>query len=119
VDFAIDAEGSVYIVMSDGVVARYSGGTPEPFAMANFPTEDSMRSVVSMFLNSNPVAQNIYFINRDERTIYETTHAGTFVASYRPEDEDLFTQVAHAVEDANKRIIYVMSGNTVLAFRRG
>jgi hypothetical protein len=119
VDFAIDTPGSIYILRSDGSVLRYNGGTPEPFTLDAFPTEQSMRSAAAMFLNTNPIAQNIYFVDRENRTIYETTQRGTFVNSYRSEDESLFTEIAYALEDANKRIIYVLSGNSVLAFRRG
>lgn len=119
VDFAIDTPGSIYILLSDGTVARYNAGLPEPFTLDAFPTEDAMRSADSMFLNTNPIAQNIYFVDRANRTIYVTTYRGTFVDSYRAEDESMFTEIAHVVEDSNKRIVYVMSGNSVLAFRRG
>jgi hypothetical protein len=119
VDFAIDTPGSIYILMSNGVVVRYSGGTAEPFSLDAFPTEDAMRSADSMFLNSNPVSQYIYFVDQANRTIYRTSYRGTFAASYRAEDESMFTEIAHVVEDSNKGIIYAMSGNSVLAFRRG
>ena len=119
VDFAIDTPGSIYILLSDGTVARYNAGTPEPFTLDAFPTEDSMRSADSMFLNTNPIAQSIYFVDRANRTIYVTTYRGTFVDSYRAADENMFTEIAHVVEDSNRRIVYAMSGNSVLAFRRG
>ncbi len=119
VDFAIDTPGSIYILLSNGLVVRYNGGIAEPFTLDAFPTEDAMRSADSMFLNTNPIAQNIYFVDRSTRTIYATTYRGTFVNSYRAEDESMFTEIAHVVEDSNKRIVYVMSGNSVLAFRRG
>ena len=119
VDFAIDTPGSVYILLADGSVLRYNGGTPEPFTLDAFPSEQSMRSAVSMFLNTNPIAQNIYFVDREDRTIYETTQRGTFVNSYRADDESLFDGISFALEDATKRIIYVLSGDWVLAFRRG
>jgi hypothetical protein len=33
-------------------------------------------------------------------------------------DETLFTQLANVVPDSNQGIVYVLSGNSVLAFRR-
>ncbi|MCI0352190.1 MAG: hypothetical protein L0Z53_22450, partial [Acidobacteriales bacterium] len=119
VDFAIDAEGTVYILTGDGEMLRYISGTREGFDFANFPEQESLTGVTSMFLSTNPVDLMVYFVNPSNRTIFQTTYTGAFVNSYRAENEEQFAQVADVVVDANKRIMYVLSGSLVLAFRRG
>jgi hypothetical protein len=119
VDFAIDAEGTVYILTSGGEMLAYTSGTRDNFDFAMFPQQEALTGVTSMFLSINPTDQYIYYVNPTNRTIYQTTYSGAFVNSYRAENETLFTQIADVVVDANKRIIYVLSGNSVFAFRRG
>lgn len=118
VDFGIDTPGSIYIVMSNGDAQRYTGGQRVGFSFANFPDDQPPSSARAMFLNTNPIAQVIYFVNRDERTIFETTHAGTLVNSFRAEEEELFAEVAGVVADSPKQLIYVTSGNSILVFNR-
>ncbi|HLU11062.1 MAG TPA: hypothetical protein VK003_15430 [Oceanobacillus sp.] len=119
VDFAIDAEGTVYILTSGGEMLRYTSGNRQGFDFANFPEEGALRGVTSMFLSTNPVDLMVYYVNPTNRTIYQTTHAGAFVNSYRAENESQFEQIADVVVDPNRRIMYVLSGNSVYAFRRG
>ncbi len=68
-----------------------------------------------MYLNSAPIAQGIFITNRSNRTIYETTLAGTFSASYRVVNEDQFASLAGVVSDANQQVIYALSGNSIFA----
>jgi hypothetical protein len=119
VDFAIDAEGTVFILTSGGEMLTYTSGTRDSFDFANFPEQESLTGVSSMFLSTNPTDLMIYYVNPTNRTIFQTTHSGAFAYSYRAENEAQFAQVADVVVDANKRIMYVLSGNSVLALRRG
>lgn len=117
-DFAITSAGDVYLLLEQGVVVRFTGAEIQPFAFSGFPQGQSITANRAMFLNLNPIAQGLYFVNRETRTVYETTMAGTFINSYRATDEELFAQVANVVADSDQQIVYVLSGNSLLAFRR-
>ncbi|MEO8397372.1 MAG: hypothetical protein ABI700_30525, partial [Chloroflexota bacterium] len=74
VDFSINAAGDLYLVTNTGQVARFRGGEQQDFAFSGFGTQ-SMNGPDSMFLNTNPIAQGLFFTERDQRTIFETTMA--------------------------------------------
>ena len=117
VDFSINAAGDLYLLTSTGQVARFRGGEQQDFAFSSFGTQ-SMNAPNSMFLNTNPIAQGLYFSERDQRTVFETTMAGTFIRAYRADNDNLFAQLANVVADTNQGVIYALSGNSVLAFQR-
>ena len=119
VDFAIDTPGALYILYSDGAMIKFNGGERVPFAYSNFPEAQPMASTNSLFLNTSPTDLMLYITSREARTIYQTTHAGTFAASYQPENDELFAALNDAVADANRDMIYALSGNSVLALKRG
>ncbi|MBC7814803.1 MAG: hypothetical protein H7175_26840 [Burkholderiales bacterium] len=118
VDFGIDDRGDVYLLLSNGVVAKYRGGEPLNFGYTAFPDGQVFDSAQAMFLNNDPVAPGIYMVSRDTRTIFETSLAGTFFNSYRAYDEDLFASLTGVVADTGQGVIYALSGNSVLAFAR-
>lgn len=118
VDFDIDDNGTVFLLFSDGVMTRFISGELQPFAFSGFPAGQSIAQADSMFLNTNPVAQDIYFVGSDDRTIYQTTMAGTYIASYRPQDELQFNQLSAVTVDTNQRMVYAASGNAIFAFDR-
>jgi hypothetical protein len=115
VDFAIDDTGRVYILFADGVIAMFRSGEELRFGFAGFPPNQSVESAHSMFLNTNPVSPGIYLTDRVSRTVFETSLAGTFINSYRAFDETQFDLISGVVIDENKRVIYVLSGNSILA----
>ncbi len=117
VDFAINTAGDVYLLTNTGVLARFTGGEQQDFAFT-FPDAQQMQSPNAFFLNTNPIAQGLYFVERDERTLFETTMAGTFINAYRAAADDLFGELSNVVADTNQGIIYTLSGNAILAFRR-
>ena len=117
VDFSINAAGDLYLVTNTGQVARFRGGEQQDFAFSGFGTQ-SMNAPDSMFLNTNPIAQGLFFTERDQRTVFETTMAGTFIRAYRAENDNLFAQLANVVADTNNGVVYALSGNSVLAFQR-
>lgn len=118
VDVSIDDGGYVYILFANGTIRRFRGGRDEPFGYANFPANTPPSSALAFFLNTNPVRQGIFMVDQQSRTIYEITLAGTFIASFRPQNEDLFAQLSDVAVDAGQEIIYAASGNGVLALRR-
>ncbi len=118
VDFGIDDSGRVYILFADGVIAMFRSGEELRFGFAGFPPNQAVESSHSMFLNTNPVSPGIYVTDRVSRTLFETSMAGTFISSYRTFDERQFDLLADVVSDETKRVLYVLSGNSVLAFAK-
>jgi hypothetical protein len=118
IDFAIDETGHIYLLMADGVLERFDSGDQVPFGYASFPENFEINSADGLFLNTDPIAQGLYLVSQANRTIYETTLAGTFIAAYRANEEDLFDSVSDVVVDVNLGMIYALSGNSILAFER-
>ena len=118
VDFGIDENGRVYLLLSDGSIQVYRSAEPAAFTFAALPKNDPPTHADAMYLNTNPVAPGIYMVDRQSRTVHETSLAGTFISSFRTYNEDLFAGLADAVVDESKRIIYVLSGNAVLGFTK-
>lgn len=116
VDFGIDANGRVYLLFSDAVLTVFRTGEVQPFGFSGFPENQPLNTVDSMFLNSNPISPGIYMVSRINKTIYETTLAGTFVNSYRAFDEELFASLTSVVADESRQVVYTLSGNSILAF---
>lgn len=119
VDFGIDDAGQIYILFANGGVKKYLNSQEAPFGYAGFPDGQQITGAEAMFLNRNPIAQGLLIVNRAQRTVYETTLGGTFIAAYRPQDEAMFASLADAVVDEARRVVYAISGNAVLGFTRG
>ncbi len=117
IDFSITTAGDVYLLTNTGVLARFTGGVQQDFAFSGFE-QQTMSSPTAMYMNTNPIAQGFYFAERGQRTIFETTMAGTFVNAYRAESDSLFVQLNNVVADSNQGIVYALSGNAILAFAR-
>ncbi len=116
VDFGIDSNGRVYLLFADAVLSVFRTGEVQPFGFADFPENQPLNTVDSMFLNSNPISPGIYMVSRINKTIYETTLAGTFVNSYRAFDEERFASLTNVVADESRQVVYALSGNSILAF---
>ncbi len=118
VDFAIDTPGSIYVMLNDGSMLKYTSGQRVGFAFSNFPEGQTLSGVRSMYLNTNPTDQMMYIVEGNLNTIYQTTHAGTRAASFRSLEDSQFNALADVVVDPNKDLIYALSGNTIFAFDR-
>jgi hypothetical protein len=125
-DFAIGSSGSgqirgnVYVLYNDGTLSAHRSGEPLPFTFANFREGQEMHVVTAqaMFLNDSPIDTGFYFASRPSRTIYETTAAGTWVATYRAGNEALFELLNDVAVDAEQGIIYAASGNSIFAVEK-
>lgn len=118
VDFGIDDNGRVYLTLADGSINVYRSAEPVAFSYAAFPNNAPPARADAMFLNINPVSPGIYLVDRENRTVYEASLAGTFISSYRTYNEDLFAGLADVVADESKRVVYVVSGNAILGFQK-
>ncbi|MBK8027717.1 MAG: hypothetical protein IPK19_41640 [Chloroflexi bacterium] len=117
VDFAITSVGDIYLLLSNGIVARFRSGEQQPFAFT-FPPTQTMASPRAMFMNTNPIAQGLFFVEQETGTLYETTMAGTFMKAYRTESEEIFRALNNVVVDSNINLVYALTGNSILAFSR-
>lgn len=126
VDFDISStgttRGSVYILFSDGTMARYFQGEQLSFGFSDFPVGQTLsaeNTTVGMFMNDSPVFPAFYIISRPARTIYETSLAGTYYDTYRVFDEEKFDLISDIAVDADQQIAYVASGNTIFTIYIG
>lgn len=122
VDFNITrtGTGTVYILYGDGVMTSHVGGEAIPFAFSGFPEGQELNtsSTQRMFLNDSPIMPGFFIISQPTRTIYETTLAGTFIASYRVFDEERLAQLSDVAADPSLGMIYVSSGNAIFAISK-
>jgi hypothetical protein len=118
VGFAIDTPGSLYVLLADGALLKYTSGQRVGFAFSNFPEGQSLSSVNRMVMNTNPTDLMLYIVARDLYTIYQTTHAGTRAASYRPSEDRQFAELADVAVDSNNDLVYAASGSTIYALQR-
>ncbi|MEP7292806.1 MAG: hypothetical protein ABI835_13570 [Chloroflexota bacterium] len=117
IDFAITTAGDLYLLTSGGVVARFRGGEQQDFAFT-WPDGQGLSAPNGMYLNTNPIAQGLYFAERGQRAIIETTMAGTFINAYRAGTDEEFAQLSNVIADTNQGVVYALSGNSLLAFPR-
>jgi hypothetical protein len=121
VDFSIstagNTAGAVYVLYGNGVMTKHFSGEPDPFAFAGFPDGQELQftTVNAMFLNDSPIDTAFYIISPASRSIYETSIAGAFIASYRAEDEQVLENMTDIVTDPSQQIMYVSAGSAVYA----
>jgi len=116
VDLAIDENGSIYILLADGTVNKYRSDEREPFEYRGFPVGQGIDSAVAMYLDSRPTSQTLFFVNQNQRTIYETGRTGGFRNTYRTFTEDNWALIADVTSTNSTPLLYVVSGNTIFAF---
>jgi hypothetical protein len=118
VDFAIDSDGAVYVLLSQGAITKYISAEVQPFSFAGFPEGQMLASADAFYLDDNPIALRMYIVSRASRTIFEVSKAGTFFNSYRTFDEAQFASLANVVVDQSQQFLYALSGNAVFALER-
>jgi hypothetical protein len=118
VDFSIDTNGAVYVLLGDGQMGKYLGGEPQTFAYAAFPSGQELGVANAMFLSTSPISQSIYLSSQPNRTVYEVTQAGTFMRSYRTFEEGNFELLEGVIAEPSLQVVYVLSGNSVFVFNK-
>ncbi len=124
VDFAIstagNTRGSVYTLYSNGVLTRHFSGEPQSFGFAGFPEGQniSTASPNGFFLNDSPIDTAFFFISPSIRAIYETSIAGSFIASYRVDQENMLAVLSDVVAEPSQQVVYLSSGNGIFAFKK-
>jgi hypothetical protein len=119
IDFDITEDyGTVYLLLNNGSVMSFVGGSTVPFGFSAFPEGQDLTTANAMYLNQNPLSQSLYIVNASTRTIYETSFTGTFFFSYRTFQEDQFASLAGIAADTSLGMIYVTSGNAIFGIVR-
>ncbi|MBN1201070.1 MAG: hypothetical protein JXJ20_04365 [Anaerolineae bacterium] len=124
VDLGIsEDEGAVYILFEDGTLHKYRRNIQgyvelQPFDYSQQP-EGAITSGRALFLDNDPASRNLYIVDADNETIYETSWAGTFQRGYRPNPPNAFNNVSGIYADAVVRNnMYVVAGNKLYHFLR-
>lgn len=124
VDFGISDDGAVYILFGDGTVRRYRRNVQgiveeQPFEFRQRPP-GAIVSGAALFVDNDPASRNLYVVDPQGETIYETSWAGTFNQGYRPRNLlDAFKDARAFYADAVVRNnMYVLSGNRLYHFYR-
>jgi len=122
VDFDITTDGGVvYILYENGVMSSHLSGQPNDFIFSGFPEGQQLTTVGAQgfHLADNPVSQVFYIVSRSARTVYETTLSGTWMSTFRVQNESLFERLNDvAVADIGSRVVYTASGDSVFAFTK-
>jgi hypothetical protein len=124
VDMGISDDGAIYILLADGSVSKFRRDAQgfaeaQPFVYQDHPA-GSLSSGTAVYVDNDPASRNLYILDAQHETIYETSWAGTFRTAYRPRNmpdafEGLTGIYAGTVLSNN---MYVLAGNTLYHFPR-
>jgi len=124
VDFGISDEGAVYILFRDGTVKKYRRNVQaiveeQPFEYRERPA-GALTSGVAIFVDNDPLSRQLYVLDAESRTVYETLWGGKFRRGYRPRNQpDAFTGLSGFYADAVMRNnMYALAGNKLYWFAR-
>lgn len=112
----IDRSGTVYILTSEGVVFRYSGGQPEDFLYSNFTEGQEVASATSMWIDERDISQDLYITSPERTAIYELSWTGIFRNQWRATNAAALSQVsgvAAAPGTNGRELLYFVSGPTL------
>jgi len=114
VDFGIDRRGSVYVLLADGTMKKFTTGEEQQFTLNNVP-DGALKGANAMYLLDSPTGlSSIFIIDPVDQSIYEFTLAGTFQKRYKgPADGALRKLSAIYVEGQSA---YVADGNILYYF---
>ena len=124
VDFGISDEGAVYVLFRDGTVKKYRRNVQaiveeQPFEYRERPP-GALTSGTALFVDNDPLSRQLYILDAENATVYETLWGGKFRRGYRPRNEpDAFADLSGFYADAVVRNnMYALSGNKLYWFAR-
>lgn len=113
VDFAIDEQGAIYILFSDGQINKYVGGEKEKFAYFEEPI-DGIKGSRALFVDNNPISYALYIASQENEALYQVSLGGRVNYGFRPSTSplDAFRDITGVFVDTsrNTKHIYVLSG---------
>ncbi|MCQ3931082.1 MAG: hypothetical protein DPW16_11545 [Chloroflexi bacterium] len=115
VDFAIDDQGSIYILFGDGSLEKYRGGQAETFDWFNAPV-DGFTNGRALFIDNNPISYSLYVVDRVHQGVYKVSFGGEVNDGYKPANQlNAFDNLTGVAVDSSRGYarMYVLSGNSL------
>lgn len=108
VDMAID--GDIWVLKPDGVVLRFRGGAPSPFAVSGL--DGALANPNGLFTALN--ANSLYLADNGNARVLQFDKTGKFQRQFKPaaQDANTFGALQSLFVDELKRRLYLLSGNT-------
>lgn len=118
IDMAIDRDGHLFLLGSDGVVYKFFGGKRKPFSFSEL--EEPLVAPTAIFCSLTGLNPLFYVADPGSGRIVQTTQQGLFLAQYRPRPgdlADLFSQTEdlYVQETPLLRIYFVGGGKVAVA----
>lgn len=115
VDFAIDQQGNVYILMADGSMLKYFGGDQQFFQFSNLAggSVGRLGSANAMYLDTGLIFPGFYVMDAANQLLYETTMNGTRINSYKAPEGTSFRDLSGLTIDASAENMYVLARDTL------
>ncbi len=115
VDFAIDDQGSIYILFGDGSLEKYRGGLAESFDWFNAPI-DGFTSGRALFIDNNPLSYSLYLVDRVHQGVYKVSFGGEINDGFKPANNlGAFDNLTGVAVDSSRGFarMYVLSGSSL------
>lgn len=115
VDFAIDDQGSIYILFGNGSLEKYRGGQLETFDWFNAPV-DGFTNGRALFIDNNPISYSLYVVDRVHQGVYKVSFGGEVNDGYKPANQlNAFDNLTGVAVDSSRGYarMYVLSGNSL------
>ncbi len=108
VDVAID--GNVYVLHSDGVIAKYQEGSPVPFVQSNMdePLEAPRSIFVTGFMDEGGY---VYVADAGNQRIVQLSKAGEFIRQFRARDAKNMRDLRGLFVDEEQKQLFLTDGS--------
>lgn len=107
-------DGRLYLLLSDGTVHTYFGGTEDPsFTIQHLP-DPNLRPAV-LFVEPDPDTGRIYLGDRQNERIVVLDKNGTYLHQFRIQEGQLRQLEALAVSTGPSRTLYLIAANGLYA----
>lgn len=116
VDLAIDSNGNMYVLHTDGEITKYFAGRQEAFSFEGLPQPVGQAS--ALFLNVSPYDRTLYVADAGGGRVYTSALNGTFLAHYRDLDDAVLDGISGLHNVDRPPYVYITAGNRLFYFSR-
>jgi hypothetical protein len=118
VDFDIDEEGSIYVLLADGRIKKYRGGVEQTFALFNLP-RGALATASSLAVDNNPLTRGLLITDPASGTLYTVSLGGTVNTGYRPLNQlDALQGISGALVNPSTNSIYLLARDSLYRMPR-
>jgi len=118
VDFDIDEEGNLYVLLADGEVKKYRGGVEQTFALFNLPS-GALTTANSLAVDNNPLTRGLLLTDPSTGTLYTVSLGGTVNTGYRPLNQlDALQGISGALVNPGTNSIYLLARDSLYRMPR-